>query len=347
MPKKCMDFLTAKRRGEPPATIVAFGDETFLRREAIRTVREWVLGGVDDDGFQFSSYAGDEASLAAVMDDLATPPFLGDVRLVLVEDADSFVSSHRKALERFASKPTDCGVLVLDVASWPATTNLYKLVEVGGLAIDCASPKAWAVPAWCQHWAEHRYRKRLDKPTAQWLVELVGTSLGQLDQELSKLAAYVGEAPEIDVDAVNGLVAGTRTESVFKLLDMVIDGQVGKALEFLDRQLLAGETPVGVLGMLAGQLRRLARAARETQFGVSTHEALAAAGVPPFAVERSRAQLNHFGRERMNGMLRRLLRADLDLKGDSDLSARAVVSRLLIELSLPKRADAGRSAPAG
>jgi DNA polymerase-3 subunit delta len=341
-----MEFLSAKRRGEPPATIVAFGDEAFLRREAVRAVREWVLGGVDDDGFQFASYSGDEASLAAVMDDLATPPFLGDVRLVLVEEADAFVSGHRKSLERFAAKPTDCGVLLLDVASWPATTNLYKLVEAGGLAIDCSAPKAWALPAWCTRWAEHRYGKRLDKPVAEWLVELVGANLGQLDQELSKLASYVGESPQIDIDSVNSLVVGTRTESVFKLLDMVIDGQVGKALDFLDRQLLAGETPIGVLGMLAGQLRRLARAARETQFGLSTHEALAAAGVPPFAVERSRAQLNHFGRERMNGMLRRLLRADLDLKGDSDLSARAVVSRLLIELSLPKRSDAGRAAPA-
>lgn len=329
-----MDFLSAKRRGQPPAVIVVYGDEDFLRRQAVEAACHWLSPG-ENDGTAFSSHSGENAPLATILDELSTPSFFDDRRVVLVEDADSFVSLHRKALERFVARSKAVGVLLLEVTAWPSNTNLFKLVEEHGLAIDCAAPKPWHVAAWCSHWAKARYGKALNAEAAGWLVALIGTALGQLDQEISKLASYVGENSAIDTQAVDRLVAGSRTETAFKLLDLLLEGRIGQTFEHLDRQILAGESPVGILAMITAQLRRLARAARDTQLGHSTPDALRRAGIPPFAIEKSRAQLNHLGRERMRGMYRRLLRADLDLKGSSGLSQRAVLERLFLDLARP------------
>lgn len=335
MPKKCADFLAKLPKSSPPGVIVLFGDEDFLLRESVAAVRRWVLGD-DPDEMALSQYDGESVEWASVKDDLITPPFLGDRRLVIVENADGFVTRNRARLEAYVARPSSCAVLVLGVSSWPASTKLAKAVEASGLSIDASAPKAWLVADWVVRWTRERHGKEIDKEGAQWLVELAGTSLGQLDQEIGKLCTCLEANAKIDARLVDRMVAGTRTETAFKLLDMVLEGKVGSVFELLDRQFAAGESPVGILAMLTSQLRRLARAARQTEMGTSTPEALQQAGVPPFAVDKARAQLNHFGRARMELMSRRLLQADLDLKGSSSLSSRTVIERLLVELAAPR-----------
>lgn len=332
MPVTSMDFLTKKRPAAIPSVLVVFGDEEFLRRQSVAAIRDWVVGAEADD-FTLSVYRGDDTKLSAVLDDLFTPPFLGERRLVIVEDADDFISEYREPLLKYLQAPSSTGNLLLDTKSWAATTKLAKGVEASGLAVDAKAPKDWHVAAWCVQWAKLRYQKALAKPDAEWLVELVGTSLGQLDQEMSKLSTFVGDRPAIDLDAIQQLVAGTRTESAFRLLDLLLEGATAKALEYLDRQLVAGDSPIMIVAMLTAQLRKLTRAARAIVSGQSMDQALRDVGVPPFAIERNRGYLRHFGRGRMAGMYRRLLEADLELKGGSALDQRTVLERFLIELS--------------
>jgi DNA polymerase III subunit delta len=336
MSVKSSDFLSKKRRGSPPPVIVVAGDEEFLQRECSRLIKEWVLGK-DDDDFAYASYMGDQATWASIHDELRTPPFLGDRRLVVIEEADSFVTEHRSLLEAYVAKPSPCGILNLLVRSWPANTKLAKATEETGLAIDASSPKPWLVADWAARWARSKYGKTMDDEASTWLVELAGVNLGQIDQELSKLASFLGTEEAISVGLVDRLVAGTRTDTPFKLLDLVLEGKLAKSLEMLDRQFTAGESPVGVLAMISSQLRRLARGARDTDFGIPTADALKGAGIPPFAIDKARQQLNHFGRPRMETMFRRLLQADLDLKGSSAMAPRTVVERLLVDLARPRR----------
>jgi DNA polymerase-3 subunit delta len=326
VPIKCLDFLV-KRPKTTPAVIAIAGDEDFLKREAVKAVRDWILGA-DADDFTFTVHDGDEATASEVFDEAFTPPFLGDRRLIVVEGADGFVTQNRSRLESYVAKPSPCAVLTLVVSTWPSNTRLAKAVEERGLTIDAAGPKAWHVPAWSVRWAKERYAQTLEASAADWLVELVGPNL----------AGYLAAGKTIDSATVDALVAGTRTETAFKLFDMVLERQLGKALELLDRQFVAGESPVGILAMISSQLRRLAKAAKAMEQGESTADALRTAGIPPFALDKARAQLEHFGKPRLQSMYRRLLQADLDLKGSSGLRQETVVERLLVDLARPKTA---------
>lgn len=329
---RAMDFLLKKRRGDPPPTAVVFGDDDFLARQARRALREWIIGP-DPDDFNYAVHEGAQAALASVLDDLRTPSMLGDRKLVVVEAADKFVTQHRAALERYAARPAGNATLLLMVDSWPATTKLAKAIEQDGLAIDAKPIPAWTTAAWCVQWAGHAHRVKMDKSTAEWLVELVGADLGLLDQEMAKLATAVGAAGTIDRAAVSKWTVGARMESAFKLLDAAFEGRVGEALKSLDRQLAAGESPVGVLAMITSQVRRLTQAARLAVAGRPLMDALLESGMPKFACEKSAATLRKLGRAKMAGMYRRLLTADLNLKGGSELPARTVLERFLIELA--------------
>lgn len=329
----CMEFLARKRPPKIGPVVVVFGDDDFLRRQAIAAVRTLVVGSEPDD-FTFARFVGNETSLRDLSDELATPPLLGDRKLIVMEAADRFVSDNRSELESIVAHPSEFAVLLLDLASFPATTRLAKAVEAHGLAIDARGPqRPHLVASWCIQWANARYGKSLDKTAADWLVELSGTNLGVLDRELDKLSTYVGAAPAIVTDDIGRLVAGTATEKVFKLLDLALAGQPARAIEMLDRLFVAGESEVGMLAMMNSQLRKLTHAARMAVAGQPLRDALLAAGVPQFALATGEAQLRRMGRERMIGMLRRLLAADYHVKGGTTFDKRIVVERLLLELA--------------
>ena len=342
MPTTANDFLFKKRRPAQVAVYVAYGDEDFLRRHVHWKLRTQLVGPEPDD-FTYAVHPGEAAVAANILDELFMPPFLGDQRLVVVEEADTFVTKFRPVLEKYVAHPSGTGTLLLDCRSWPASTKLAKAVEKSGMAIDCNGPKTRYVADWCVRWARERFQKNLDRPTASWLVELVGGALGMLDRELAKLNDYVGDRDEITIDDVQKLVAGTRTDTAFKLLDPALEGRTEQALQMLHRQLNQGESPVGILAMLTGQLRRLTKAARLAGEGQGLDGALREAGVPPFFVRKSIDQLQRLGHERMAGMYRRLLATDLDLKGGSQLSPRIVVEKLLLELAARERPPTKRS----
>src|SRR5262245_53884756 len=119
-------FLGRSTKGEPQPIYVLAGDEDFLKRQVRALLAKWVLGS--DDSFGLSSYAGADTNLATVRSELETLPFLASRRLVVVENADPFVTAHRSALEKYVAQPASAGVLVLEVTTWPATTKLAKLL---------------------------------------------------------------------------------------------------------------------------------------------------------------------------------------------------------------------------
>ena len=179
------------------------------------------LGLSDETASSLSPFDGDDGHSRG-LDELFTPPFVGERRLVVVESADDFVS-RIAGNGQYVGAPSSCGVLLLDVRTWPATTRIAKAMP---FAIEANAPKAWHAPGWASKWATHRHGKELSAETAKWLVELVGTDLGVIDQELAKLSAYLGDKPAIDRATVDRLVAGTRVDAAFKLLEMVLEGDL-------------------------------------------------------------------------------------------------------------------------
>ncbi len=178
-----------------------FGDEPLLKREALERLRAAVLTG-DDAEMSFATLDGNKAELREVLDDLATVSmFGGGRRMVVVEDADEFVSEHRHSLEEYCDKPRASSVLVLEVDSWPANTRLFKKIAEIGLQINCNLPKSRfgdvdddVVLEWLATRAEKQHQVRLGNGAGEMLLEIVGPELGRLDQELAKLSLLAESA---------------------------------------------------------------------------------------------------------------------------------------------------------
>src|SRR5207253_7626287 len=198
----------------------------------------------------------------------------------------------------------------------------------------CKAPEAKKLPAWCAQWAASQHQKQITAHAAALLVELVGPEMGLLDQELLKLALYVGDRKRIDVEDVDKLVGRSRAESVWKILEAAGAGNAKEALTVLDRLLDQGEEPLRLLGALSSQLRQLAQAARLTVSAkVPLHAALEEVGVRPFNLGGSERQLKHLGRQRALRLYDWLLDVNQGVKGGSQLPPRTQLERLVARLA--------------
>jgi DNA polymerase-3 subunit delta len=312
---------------------ILYGDEAFLKRQVLQALRARTLGP-DADDQAVATHAGDKATFAEVYDELQTVPFFSPRRIVMVDGADPFVTRYRAQLEKCIDKLPASGVLVLDVKTWAANTRLAKMVS-NDAAIVCKAPPAYKLAPWCTEWAQTQHQKQLPATAAGLLVDLVGADMGLLDQEILKLAIYVGERKKIDAADVDRLVGNNRTESTWKIFDALGAGQAPEALDILDRALDKGEEPLKIMGAFSMQLRRLAQAARLATQGTNLRAALAQVGVPPFGIDSAERQLRHLTRRRALRVYDWLLEVNMDLRGGSLLSERTLLERFLLRLARP------------
>jgi len=330
-----LEFLRRPRPGESRPIYAVSGDDAYLRREVIVAIARTALGG-EADAAAVARFEGAQARLADVLDEVRTLPFLAKCRVALVEDADPFVTRHRKELEAYAEHPAASGVLVLVVKSWPSTTKLAKLVEKAGLAVDCKAPPERELAGWLVGLAKAAFATKLDDDAARLLVELVGPEPGLLASEVEKLSVYVGEAATIRRADVARLVGAGRVETIWRTLEAATTGRAAEALADLERLLTSGEHPVGLLARMSGSLRMVHHAGQLRRARRTLAEACREAGIPPFAAESTGKQHAHLGPARVDQIPALLLRADLDLKGSSSLPPRVVMERLLIRLARPR-----------
>lgn len=335
-----LDYLSQPGKHAAPGVCAVFGDEAYLKSEVLATLRRQVLSG-DEDGFSLTTFTGKEAQLREVLDSLSTVSLFGNGRrLVIVEEADPFVTEYRAQLEDYMARPAK-GVLVLDAKTWPGNTRLAKAVAAGGLTIECKTPAERQLKTWLAQRAKAVYQVRLDAAAADMLLELVPPELGILVQEVSKLALMAGERRVIDVALVRENVGGWRARTTWDMIDAATDGRAAAALAQLGRLIAAGEKPHGLLPQMASSLRRFAtamelvEAAEARRQRLPLRNALSQAGVLPFKLNDAERQLRQIGRARAQQLTRWLLAADLALKShnSADDAARLELERLIVRLA--------------
>lgn len=334
-------FLAPKARLKRHPIYALFGDENFLKRLAREKLLQFLLGDADPD-LAVSVYAGDALEFPTLRNELDTIPFLTPCRIVIVQDADDFVSDNRAALEHYFAKPSSVGVLLLELRSFPETTRLAKTLQ-DEAKIACKTLSPYRLPAWCAAWTESHHKKQLDANAAELLVERVGQSLGMLDQELTKIATSIGDRARITANDVDALVSRSKEANLFHILDAIGNGNPGEALSLLEEGFADGSEPMRVLAALTYQLRKLAAVARLTAMGMALGPAMDAAGVKDWAETRRNfeKQLRHLGRRRLDKLLEWLAEINLGLKGGNALPERVQVERLVVMLARP-REDAKR-----
>ncbi|MDM8006114.1 MAG: DNA polymerase III subunit delta [Phycisphaerae bacterium] len=326
-----MPAAKEKSSSAGPVIYVVSGPEVFLKQEAIQTVVRRVMGNADRS-LSLSEYDGTLAgvALADVLDDARTLPFLAEKRLVMVRDADSFITRYRAELEEYLDDPSPYGVLLLECKSFSAATRLHKRAQAVGEIIKCEAIKPRMLPAWLADRARKAHGVQIDSRAAALLQDLVGNDLGGLDGELEKLALYVGDRKRIAVADVEALVGQHREEKVWDILSAIAAGNQARAISLWEEVWQTDRAAPGrAVAGVAYTVRRMLAAKRAQESGTSIPEIARMlmrwndeAGV--------RSELAAFSTQQLEQMLCRLLKADVDAKSGGP-SVQSSIEAFIIE----------------
>lgn len=296
------------------------GADRFLRTDALDSLlqllsaEENALGPVRLDGLR--------VELAEVLDQVRTRSLLGDRQIVVVDEADAFITTHRPILERYCSNPAQESTLIFLCKSLPKNTKLHKIIQKQGQVMMVEALKGRAVVPWLTRRSQEIYDKSLSRHAAQRLFDHLGESAGQLDTELAKLAAYVGQRAEITPADIDTLTGQLREEKVFVVTDAIAQRDIATALKNWDQVLATDRAAQGrAIAGLAWSVRRLLDARRAYESGVDIATLARKIYMDPGLL---RQRLESVSVAELEDQQRDLLEADLAIKTGASTLERAV-----------------------
>src|SRR6188474_1636195 len=89
---------------------VLSGDEDFLKRRVLALLIPVVVGDADPE-YAVSTFPGDKTDFSTIRNELDSGSFFSERRLIVIDQADPFVTKFRPQLEAYLTEPSESGVL--------------------------------------------------------------------------------------------------------------------------------------------------------------------------------------------------------------------------------------------
>jgi DNA polymerase III subunit delta len=261
--------------------------------------------------------------------------FVGNGRLVIVNEADRWKADDVQAVAGYLASPAPATVLALVAEEVKADGALAKAVKKHGelLTYDVAKRK---VPEWvAEQFA--RLGAKVDRDACRALVEVVGDDLDDLSSEIDKLATWAGDE-QITVAVVEQLAVGRAETPIFSLTDAWGRRDVGAVLAHTESLLerthrtRSGEL-LRIVASLVGHVGRVRRIQRLADAGVPARDAAAKLKMHPFAAEKAYQQASNFSADELSLAVVRLADLDAAAKGGSRMPAELELDRTLVDVT--------------
>jgi DNA polymerase III subunit delta len=152
----------------------------------------------------------------------------GGGKVVVLRNAELFITRCRSQLEDYLAKPSTSATLVLRVPSLPANQRIYKLIDKLGGIEKCEPPKD--LVRWITDHARSAHKLAVAPDAGRMLADLIGADLGRIDNELAKLALQSASG-KIDAADVAGSVAFQREQEMWNMTNELAAGRTQQALK--------------------------------------------------------------------------------------------------------------------
>lgn len=132
--------------------------------------------------------------------------------------------------------------------------RLYPLFSDKGAVVEFA--KLWdnQIVAWINARLMAQ-GLRIGNETAEFLLAWAGSDLRHLDNEIQKLATYLGDGAAVTEDHVRTLITSCEDQFVYLLIDTIMEGRGDEALRLLDMALVGSTQPLFVIAAFSGVMR--------------------------------------------------------------------------------------------
>jgi DNA polymerase III subunit delta len=211
-----------------------YGPEDYLIEEETQQLLDQTLSP-KERGFNFHLFNGEEEQSSREMIQAAkTLPMFSQYRLVLIREADRMDEEKVKALMDYIQKPSPSTCLVLHGQTIGPWKKQRKEIEKIGKVTEYTRLKGKALVFWMKNRMRDK-GKTLSEEAADYLVEVVGDHLYDLDNALEKVFLSVGEKRTIELSDMEDITTEVKTSTIFDLTDAIGHQNLEKALGILGK----------------------------------------------------------------------------------------------------------------
>ena len=155
---------------------------------------------------------------------------------------------------------------------------------------------------------------KLNSDAAHAILQLVGTNLSEVANEMIKIRSYMGERSQVTLEDVMQVMSKARIESVFSLTEAIARRDKSQALVCLANLLEHGQNEMGILALILRQLRIFSSLNAGMRKGLSGSRLSSHVGVPEFFLKKYMTQARHWDQGKINQAIQALHATDKALK---------------------------------
>ncbi len=289
-----------------------FGEETYLIEETVTKLVSKVLDGSPQDFNVDIFYAG-ESDVSSVKDAIEMLPMMAPKRFVILKSAESLKAKDLEELQNLVDNPIDSTVFVVVADKIDQRKKFFKAVDKNGVLVKLDRLPENQLPVWIQKITK-KEGKSITEDAVLAIMQLVGSNLLDINNEIKKLSQFIGKRDSIEVGDVREIVSHSRMESVFGLTNAIGERDQAKALTYLAQLLDHNESEVGILALISRHIRILMMTKECQVQGMTRAQISTRVGVPSFFIQNYIDQALRWTESKLEETHEAILETDRALK---------------------------------
>jgi DNA polymerase III subunit delta len=317
-----------------------FGTESFLIHETIQLLIKHVLNEEERD-FNLSTYDLEETPIEVAIEDAETLPFLGEKRLIILQNPVFLTSERTKEkvdhninkLEQFLANPAPYSIVVI-AAPYEKLDERKKITKELKRKAEILEAKKLNEQD-LRNWIKERVLangSQMDEKAIEKMIAIAGTNLFVLTNEIDKMSLYAGNEKKIDLPMVEMLVSKTLEQNIFELVDKVVHRKTEEALRIYYDLLKQNEEPLKILALLAGQFRLIYQVKELARKGYGQQQIAGTIKQHPYRVKLAAGQANLFTENELKELMLLFADADYQMK-TGGLNKTMIIEMIFIKLN--------------
>ncbi|SFA95415.1 MULTISPECIES: DNA polymerase III subunit delta [unclassified Bacillus (in: firmicutes)] len=317
-----------------------YGTEAFLINETKQLLLNQVLAEEEMD-FNLSTYDLEETPIEVALEDAETFPFMGEKRVIFLHNPGFLTAEKTKdkvehniaKLEAYLKTPSPYAVVVFS-APYEKLDERKKITkELKKLAVMVEAKKLNENEL--KLWVRDRAAAsgiEFEPEAIELMINLAGTNLFMLTNEVDKLALYSESEKKVSVQTVEKLVARSLEQNIFALIEKVLQRKMSDALRIYYDLQKQNEEPIKILSLLGGQFRLIYQVKDLSRRGYGQQQIASFLKVHPFRVKLAAGQAGKFSDEELSRIMAMLADADYQMK-TGGMNKSLLVEMFLLKLN--------------
>lgn len=293
------------------SVFLVVGTEQYLKDKAIGELKTSLMADASS-ALDCKVFSGPDTSAREILDYSATLPFLAERRLAIIREFEKLPAEDRTRLIEYIKNPPQSTCLVFDSGD-PDTAAEFRRANPAVTVMRFTEPTDIELERWVAQFFSGR-GKTITADALEILKELQGKNLRALEQELEKLAAFVGDRASIGLEDVEALVGKSAVSSAFDLLGAMNERNMDTAMRIVAELKAGGKRPHEIIGLLSWHFKRMLKAKSLQMEGSSNASIASAVRLRRDSAASFFLQLNALDMDGIKAKMETLLKADLDIK---------------------------------